>query len=204
MFIRAHDEVTDENQWRSFVRDQGFGHLAVNGVDDFPVVVPTQFVLRDDDVVLHLARPNPVFTALAGARCATLSVAGDWAYIPGSWRVSGDADPTLGIPTTYYAAVQISGAVEILDDIDEIAALLRIQLADLEPDGGLQDPLSHQQRFPAIRGIRLHIDDVRAKFKFGDNADVEHRANVKRNLVARNQPGDTPAAGRMTIGPIAD
>lgn len=198
MFIRAHDEVTDEKQWRSFVRDQGFGHLAVNGIDTVPVVVPTQFVLRDDDVVLHLARPNPVFAALAASPHATLSVAGDWAYIPGSWRVSGEQDPALGIPTTYYAAVQISGAVEVIDDIEEIAALLRVQIADVEPDGGLQDPINHQKRFPAIRGVRLSIDDVRAKFKFGDNADAENRANVKRNLESRSQPGDLPAAARMT------
>jgi len=32
-----------------------------------------------------------------------LSVAGDWAFIPGSWKAIGDEDPEYGIPTTYYA-----------------------------------------------------------------------------------------------------
>lgn len=198
MFIRAHDDVAaNEEQWRAFVHDQGFGQFAVNSSDTVPVVVPTQFVLRDDDIVFHLARPNPVFAALATAPHGVLSVVGDWAYIPGSWRISGDDDPSLGIPTTYYGAVQLAGAVTVIDDPEELAEILRIQIADLEPDGGLQDPTRHARRFPAIRGVRLSLDDVRAKFKYGDNADDEHRANVKRNLVDRAGPGDASTAARV-------
>lgn len=181
MLIRSHDAVTDEAQWRAFVARQGFGHLAVRGDGLVPVVVPTQFVLREVDVVLHLAKPNPVFEALAATPHAVLSVAGDWAYIPGAWKVVDDEDPSLGIPTTYYAAVQLIGAVEVIDDPDELASVLRTQLADVEPDGGLADPDVHRRKFAAIRGIRLSIDDVRAKFKYGGNVDVETSAGDRRS-----------------------
>jgi transcriptional regulator len=197
MLIRPHDVVTDEAQWRSFVTQQGFGHFAVSGAGRVPVVVPTQFVLRDDDVVFHLAKPNPVFDALAATPHAVLSVAGDWAYIPGAWKAIGDEDPSLGIPTTYYAAVQLIGSVVLTDDGDEIAAILRAQLADVEPDGGLQDPSVHEKQFTAIRGIRLAIDDVRAKFKYGGNADDAHREAAKARLLERDGPGDVAAAARV-------
>ena len=45
-----------------------------------------------------------------------LSVAGDWAFIPSEWKAIGGEDPALGIPTTYYAAVQLKGHAEIRDD----------------------------------------------------------------------------------------
>ncbi len=201
MLIRPNDAVTDEAQWRPFVQQQGFGHFAVSGAGRVPVVVPTQFVLRDDDVVFHLAKPNPVFDALAATPHAVLSIAGDWAYIPGAWKAIGDEDPSLGIPTTYYGAVQLIGSVEVIDAADDIAAILRTQLADLEPGGGLKDPLVHAKRFAAIRGLRLSIDEVRAKFKYGGNADDAHREATKARLLARGGPGDAAAARRVPLDP---
>ena len=200
MLIRPHDASTDEAQWRSFVHQQGFGHFAVSGAGGIPVLVPTQFVLLDDRVVFHLAKPNPVFAALAATPQAVLSIAGDWAYIPGAWRMVGDEDPSLGVPTTYYGAVQLSGPVTVTDEIEEIAAILRLQLADVEPDGGLQDPLVHTKRFAAIRGIEMMIDDARAKFKYGANVDIEHREAAAERLRARGGPGDLAAADRVQRG----
>lgn len=198
MLIRPHDLSDDEAQWRDFVTDQGFGHFVVAGDGEVPVVVPTQFVLLHDRVVFHLAKPNPVFEALAVTPRAVLSVAGDWAYIPGAWKAIGDEDPSLGVPTTYYAAVQLTGEVAVTDDPDEIAAILRLQLDDVEPDGGLQDPSVHVKRFKAIRGLTLSITDVRAKFKYGGNADADHRAAAAERLRNRGGPGDHAAAARVT------
>ena len=199
MLIRPHDAGTDEAHWRAFVRQQGFGHFAVNGTGPVPVLVPTQFVLLNDQVVFHLAKPNPVFEAISETSAAVLSVAGDWAYIPGAWKAIGDEDPSMGIPTTYYGAVQLIGSVEVTDEPEEIAAILRTQLADVEPDGGLQDPSVHAKQFKAIRGLRLTIDDVRAKFKYGGNADAEHRAAAAERLRARGGPGDSAAAARVPL-----
>lgn len=201
MFIRSHDGGADEETWREFVNSQGFGHLAVSGDGPVPVVVPTQFVLRQHELVLHLAKPNPVFAALEATPHAVLSVAGDWAYIPGAWRQIGDEDPTLGIPTTYYGAVQLSGAARVVDDPDELAAILRFQLADAEPaDSALRDPTAHLRRFPAIRGVRVSIDQVRTKFKYGANVDDAHRGAIVDQLIARNGPGDVAAAARVPRG----
>jgi len=200
MLIRPHDASTDEMRWRSFVRQQGFGHFAVCGEGEVPVLVPTQFVVIENQVVFHLAKPNPVFAALDATPQAVLSVAGDWAYIPGAWKAVGDEDPTLGIPTTYYGAVQLSGAVTVTDEPDEIAAILRTQLADVEPEGGLQDPSVHTKQFKAIRGLRMEIDDVRAKFKYGGNADAEHRAAAAERLRARGGPSDLAVAERVQLG----
>ena len=42
-----------------------------------------------------------------------LSVAGDWSYIPSAWKAIGDEDPRFGIPTTYYAGVQLTGTATV-------------------------------------------------------------------------------------------
>jgi transcriptional regulator len=195
MLIHPWDAGTSETEWVQFVRAQGFGHLVAAGRGrDVPVVVPTQFVLASaTEVVLHLARPNPIWTALDENPAVVLSVAGDWAYVPAAWKAIGAEDPRLGVPTTYYAAVQLVADASIIDDDDGKAAILRAQLAVTEPGSGAADPLEHGRVLRGIRGLRLTVRDVHAKFKYGGNVDDEHRAAVAGHLEQRNGPGDQAA-----------
>ncbi len=206
MLIRPHDDASDDiERWRSFVTQQAFGHLVASGLRrSVPVVVPTQFALIDDTLTLHLARPNPIFECLSeNARCL-MSVAGDWAYIPASWKAIQDEDPRSGIPTTYYGAVQLTGTATILDDPAQVADVLRLQLDDLEPAGDYIDPEEHGKKLGAIRGVQIAIEKVRAKLKYGGNVDQAHRDRVAEHLRARSGPGDNAAIDHMlNAGPSA-
>jgi transcriptional regulator len=195
VLIHPWDAGESEQEWVAFVRAQGFGHLVAAGRGrDVPVVVPTQFTLADrGTVLLHLARPNPIWDALDENPAVVLSVAGDWAYVPAAWKAIGEEDPRLGIPTTYYAAVQLIAEATVVDDLDGKAAILREQLADQEPGSGVADPVEHGRRLAGIRGLRLAVRDVRAKFKYGGNVDDAHRAAVAEHLAARRGPGDAAA-----------
>jgi transcriptional regulator len=195
VLIHPWDAGTSEAEWVTFVRAQGFGHLVAGGRGrDVPVVVPTQFALTSAaEVVLHLARPNPIWGALDENPAVVLSVAGDWAYVPAAWKAIGDEDPRLGIPTTYYAAVQLIADAHVIDDPDDKAAILRAQLQVTEPGSDVADPIEHGRRLAGIRGLRLAIRDVRAKFKYGGNADDAHRAAAAARLEQRRGPGDAAA-----------
>jgi transcriptional regulator len=196
MYVPAPDRTSGEDEWRPFVESQGFGHLIAAGSGrTVPVVVPTQFVLDGDRVLLHLAGPNPLFAAVAEQPRVLLSVAGEWAYIPSDWKAVGDEDPLLGIPTTYYAAVQLEGEATVAIDPDAVAEVLRLQLASVQPGVPVADPaVAHRGRLRAIRAITIPIDTVRAKFKYGGNVDDAHRRSVIDRLRARGGPGDLAAA----------
>jgi transcriptional regulator len=195
MLIHPWDASTGPAEWVDFVRAQGFGHLVAAGRDrDVPVVVPTQFALPDPSLILlHLARPNPIWPALAENPVVVLSVAGDWSYIPTAWKAIGDEDPRMGVPTTYYAAVQLIATAEIVDDAAAKAEILREQLQVTEPGSGAADPSEHGRTLKGIRGLRLAVREVRAKFKYGGNADDAHRAAIADQLSERKGPGDTAA-----------
>ena len=195
MLIHPWDAGAAEEQWTSFVRAQGFGHLIATGRDrEVAAVVPTQFALASPSLVLlHLARPNPIWAALAENPAVLLSVAGDWAYIPAAWKAIRDEDPRMGVPTTYYAAVQLTATAAVVDEPGDIAEILRAQLGVTEPGSGAADPAEHGRRLAGIRGLRLTVTDVRAKFKYGGNVDHAHRAAVARQLAARGGPGDEAA-----------
>lgn len=196
MYVANVDRSLGAEEWRPFVESQGFGHLVCAAASSpFPVIAPTQFVLEGSEVILHLAAPNPMLDALAEQPRAVLSVAGDWAFIPSAWKAIADEDPELGIPTTYYGAVQLRGRAAVVDSPEEVAGILRRQLRALQPGVPVADPLgAHPQKLRAIRGVVLAVEEVLAKFKYGGNVDVAHRAAVVERLRARDGPGDAAAA----------
>jgi transcriptional regulator len=203
MFIAPVDATLGETEWRPFVEAHPFGHLVVPGgpARVIPVVVPTQFVLADDTVWLHLVRANPVFEALAENPRVLLSVADDWAFIPSAWKAVGDEDPALGIPTTYYGAVQLLGAAKVHDERTapgSVAAILRRQLGTFQPDVEVADPAeAHGSKLLGILGMEIRVEQVSAKFKYGGNVDEEHRRAVAERLARRGGPGDDEAAGHL-------
>ncbi len=152
MHIPASDRGADDSEWRTFVEAHAFGHLVAAGIDrEVPVVVPTQFLLDGDRVLLHLAAPNPIFEALAEQPRVVLSIAGDWAFIPSAWKAIGAEDPALGIPTTYYAAVQLEGAATVSVEPATVASVLRRQLSALQPEvPGVASSLQAVDHRPAM------------------------------------------------------
>ena len=198
MLVHPWDETEGEEEWRHFVEAQGFGQLIAAGRDrEVPVVVPTQYLLDGDEVVLHLARPNPIWHAIEENPVVLLSVAGDWAYIPAAWKAIGEEDPALGIPTTYYAAVQLRCQATVVDDAPGKLEILRRQLGVLERDSGHADPEVHARKLAGIRGLRLAVADVTGKFKYGGNVDDAHREAIAERLRARGAAGDKAARAHL-------
>jgi transcriptional regulator len=198
MLIRRHDAPLSDEEWHEFLADHDFGELIVPGVGrDLPVVVPTHFIYDGDKtVLLHLAQPNPVWEALAERPRALLSVFGAYTYIPGHWNQN-----EYGVPTSYYAAVQLACDAEIVDDPAGIAEILERQLAHFQPEGK-HAPVEpgdnpYGKLLGSIRGIRLSVTDVRAKFKFGANRTVEHRRVVGTKLAERGRPLDLEARANL-------
>lgn len=198
MLIHRHDEPLSDAEWRAFVTDHDFGELIVPGAGrDLPIVVPTHFIYDGDkSVQLHLARPNPVWEALAQRPRALLSVFGAYTYIPGHWN-----QDEYGVPTSYYAAVQLACDAEVIDDPAQVAAILERQLAHFQPEGKHASVEPGDNRYGkllgSIRGIRLEVTDVRAKFKFGANRTVEHRRAIAAKLAERGRPLDAEARANL-------
>jgi transcriptional regulator len=169
-----------------FLRENEFGHLIAAGAGrDVPVVVPTQFLLADEHTaLLHLARRNPVWHAIDENPAVMLVVSGDWVFIPGGWKKipSLGEDRSHGIPTTFYASVQLICQAAPVDDEIGIVEILRMQIERLDPEGGLIDPAAHGWALNGTRGLRLAIQEIRAKFKYGGNLDETHRRHIAELL----------------------
>jgi transcriptional regulator len=203
VLVHPWDAPLDDAEWRGWLLRHDFGQLIAPGDGrDLPIVVPTHFLYDGATTVrLHLAKPNPVWAALRERPRALLTVVDDYTYVPSDWQAAPGTPRELGIPTSYYATVQLSCDVQVLDDPVATTEVLRAQLAHFEPAGGYLEPDAahehYRRRLPAIRGLVLTVTGVRAKFKFGGNKEPAHRQQLAEHLAERGGPADAAARDHL-------
>ncbi|MFE4516318.1 FMN-binding negative transcriptional regulator [Kitasatospora sp. NPDC056783] len=198
MLIRSWDRG-DEQEWRAWLAEgRDFGLLAANGApDEGPVLVPTHFLLDAErgEILLHLAAPNPLLAAVRADPHVTLAVTDGYAFAPGHWRGAP------GTPTSYYASVHFHCTAEVVESAAGKAEILNRQLAHFQPETpevrvvpGEEGPA---RQLPGLRGLRLTVDEVRAKFKYDDKKPAEAQYALADRLAER---ADGPGRARDQYG----
>jgi transcriptional regulator len=204
VLIHPWDAALGDDEWRTWLADgHDFGQLVVNGLPGQPpTVIPTHFVVEDTPtgtaLLIHLARPNPVWANVVADQNVVVTVIDDYAYIPTTWRAKAGGPLEDGVPTSYYAAVQLRCVAEIVDDPADKADLLSRQLAHFQPDGDhaavAVGAAPYGRMLSGIRGLRLQVTGVAAKFKYDDHNAPEHRTQIATRLTNRATGRDTAAA----------
>ncbi|MEU4269573.1 FMN-binding negative transcriptional regulator [Streptomyces sp. NPDC026092] len=204
MLIHPWDAAHDSDEWRTWLSRHDFGQLAVNGPPgEPPWVQPLHFRYDSEpgpygQVLTHLARPNPLWRALEENPTVLLSVVDDYAYVPGPWAAPEGAPPEHGTPTSFYAAVQLRCTAHVVDDPAEKAELLNRQVAHFQPEGGTAPVAPSEAPFgrllAGLRGVRLDVTDVRAKFKYANHKPEPVQDAIVVGLTTRAARGDAEAA----------
>ncbi|MGP4006669.1 FMN-binding negative transcriptional regulator [Streptomyces sp. 4N124] len=200
MLIHPWDAPHDDTEWQQWLAVHDFGHLAVNGLEgEPPHVQPLHFTYDADrgEALTHLARPNPIWPALLADPEAVLSVVDDYVYVPGPWQAAPEDPPAHGTPTSFYAAVQLHCRAHIVDDPTEKSALLNRQVDHFQPEGGSAKvavgEAPYGRMLSGIRGLRLEVTDVRAKFKYANHRSEEVKDRIAKELTHRAGPRDASA-----------
>jgi len=204
MLIHPWDAPGQPDEWRAWLGTSApFGQLVVNNLDaaEAPIVVPTHAVLAGETLLIHLARPNPIWPHIEASGKVRFTVIGDYAYIPSIWRAKAGGPDEDGVPTSYYSTVQFTCVSTIVDDPAAKADLLRTQMLHIQPEGGNAvigpDLPPYGRMLPGIRGLRLAITEVTAKFKYDDHNPIDHRVRVSADLDRRGLLHDAGAAAQQ-------
>ncbi|MFJ2580301.1 FMN-binding negative transcriptional regulator [Kitasatospora aureofaciens] len=200
MLIRSWDRG-DEAEWRAWLAEgRDFGLLAANGAPgEGPVLVPTHFLLDADagEILLHLATPNPLLAAVRADPQVTLAVTDGYAFAPGHWR----GEP--GTPTSYYASVHFHCTAEVVESAAGKAEILNRQLAHFQPETPDIRVVPGEGEFsrllPGLRGLRLTVREVRAKFKYDDKKPADAQYAIAERLAERGRGRGQDALARTQL-----
>lgn len=204
MLVHPWDAPRDDAEWQQWLTVHDFGQLVVNGQDgEPPHVQPLHFTYDAErgEVLTHLARPNPMWPALLAYPEVVLSVVDDYVFVPGPWQAAPEDPPEHGEPTSFYAAVQLRCRARVVDDPAEKAELLNGQVGHFQPEGGSAEvavgQVPYGRLLSGIRGLRLEVTGVRAKFKFGGRRSEEVQDRIAGRLAGRAGPRDAAAREHM-------
>ncbi|GGJ55675.1 FMN-binding negative transcriptional regulator [Streptomyces brasiliensis] len=204
MLIHPWDAARDDAEWHGWLAAHDFGQLAVNGPSgEPPFVQPLHFAYDRErgEAVTHLARTNPLWPSLEANPVVLLSVVDDYVYVPGPWQAPPDVPSEHGVPTSFYTAVQLRCTAHVVDDPAAKAELVNRQLGHFQPDGGsalaVPGEAPYGRMLSGIRGLRLEVTGVRAKFKYASQKPEEVKDRIAAGLAARGGPGDGAARDHL-------
>ena len=183
MYIPAHNRVDDRETTNAFIHAYGFATVVTSdGARPFASHLPVLLDEGNGTLRSHMARANPQWKQFKPDEELLCIFHGPHAYISPSWYVQQH-----DVPTWNYSAVHVYGLPRIVDDHDELKAIVvdttekyeslmpqpfKLTLSDEEVDRMLR----------GIAGFTVEIRRVEAKFKLGQNRSAEDREGTVRGL----------------------
>lgn len=173
------------------------GYLGIMTPDQYPRVVPVNFVTIGDRVYFHGAQSGEKHDAFARGQKVTFCIAIPYAVIPSYWRSTDYACPA----TQFFKSILIRGHGVIVHDPDEKAAALQALMEKHQPDIGFRpidasDPL-YAKALDEVAVFRIDPERIDIRSKFGENLSRETRLVLIEKLKERNEGLDPETAMEM-------
>lgn len=198
MYTPEEYRIDDAEIVRDFIGRHGFGIvLSVAGGAIHDTHLP--LVLSGDGAFLlgHMSLMNEQWKGWVENPAVKVIFHGPHTYISPRYY-KGDRY----VPTWNYTAVSVTGTVEIVDDPEEAAELVRMLIAFHE--SGFPDPwqadMTSRRILNQLRGVvcfRIRIEHFEAKFKLNQDKPEEDRLSVIAHLRASDDPMDRMVAALM-------
>ena len=192
MYVPDHFREARPAVLHDFVRDHSFGTL-VSHVDGEPFATHLPFLLdagRGPHGTLraHLARANPHWRSFQEGTTSLVIFQGPHAYVSPSWYAT-----PVAVPTWNYTAVHVHGQPRLVEDREELRALVddTVRLYEqLYPEPWRMDRLDEalvDKMLDNIVGFEITIDRLEGKLKLSQNRSAADREGV---IAALTRQGD--------------
>ena len=206
MYIPSHFRQSDRGVLHALIESNSFATL-VSVHDGLPFASHLPFLLDagrgvHGTLLAHMARANPQWRDFADGRELLAIFQGPHAYITPSWYATEQH-----VPTWNYAVVHAYGVPRIIDDPDEMMAMLarlvRVNEAGFERPWKMKDDPWTRGLLSAVVGFEIEMTRLEGKFKLSQNRDTEDYAGVLDALGRSDRADDREMAAMMKPRPDA-
>lgn len=184
MYVPKHFSVPAKETLQSLLPASSFATLITTDSDSVPYATHLPFSYDPDKgengtLIAHMARSNSHWHFFDVAESLVI-FSGPHAYISPRYYASD-----INVPTWNYVAVHAYGKPQIIEDTDQVKALL--DRLTLENEAGGENPWSTGEldekrlgaMMKAIVAFEIPLTRLEAKAKLGQNKSAEDQAAVK-------------------------
>lgn len=178
MYIPNSFSATDESAL-DLIELIGFGQLISIVEGDIQVsYLPVLLDRENRTLVTHAAKLNPHIQALSLNSKVSMTFLGSHGYISPSWYKQNS------VPTWNYQAVEVKGEVQLINNEQELHALVSKMSRFYEDrhTNGAWDGQYNQTMLKHIIGLEIRIDSIQGKFKLSQNKSDEDVQRVINKL----------------------
>jgi transcriptional regulator len=207
VYVPKHFEVTDTAWCHALIRAQSFALMITADETGAPFATHLPILVDERRGPLgtlrgHVARANPHWRHLAAGRPTLVVFSGAHAYVSPSWYATHPA-----VPTWNYVAVHASGTGALVEDAEQVRALLADLVHVYESPGPEAwsfealpaDYVAGMQR--GIVAFEIPIARLEGKAKLSQNRDAVDRGRTREALAASDDPVARAVAALMAGTP---
>lgn len=194
---RKEFSIEEQQEIDAFLKEMSFGYLGTIGQDGWPHMTPLNYTYVNGSIYFHGSRRGEKMEEIVQSKQVSFAVAKEFAIIPSYFT-----DPRQACPATaFFKSVHIRGVAEPVEELEEKALALSGLMEKLQPEGGYApitpaDP-KYAGELKAVSVVRITINELTAKFKFGQNLNEERRGKVLEGLAERGRPEDVETMEMM-------
>lgn len=194
---RKEFTIAEQAEIDAFLQEMTFGFLATVGEDGWPHMKALNFVCVDGALYFHGSKIGEKMEDLKSDNRVTFSVAKEYSLIPSYF-----SDPKLACPATaFFKSVTMRGRAVLVEDLVEKAKAFTAFMEKLQPEGGYEPIDPEDQEYANNLGgvalVKVEIEDLSAKFKFGQNLTENRMEKLVSQLDARGTELDRETIAMM-------
>lgn len=194
---RKEFSVEEAAEVESFLAGMTFGFLGTIDKEGWPHITPLNFVYERGCIYFHGSKAGDKMKEIGRSDRVTFAVAKEYALIPSYYT-----DPKLACPATaFFKSVHIRGTASVVSDLSEKAAALAAFMRKLQPEGDYApiepEDADYAGQLKSVAVVKIKVEELTAKFKFGQNWQEAQREHVAAQLEQRGKDLDAETAALM-------
>jgi nitroimidazol reductase NimA-like FMN-containing flavoprotein (pyridoxamine 5'-phosphate oxidase superfamily) len=175
-------EIKSKQKIIEFLNKEHVGRIASMDKDDFPQIIPMNFVFVNDAIYMHSHIRGEKIENIKRNPKVGFEVDREIEFLPSYFSSPTDASQA----DTLYISVVIKGYGTIVSENNEKSMALNALMEKYQPEGGYEKIRPDMSVIDEVAIIKIVPQTMRGKYKIGQHLDKNTRKNLARRILERN------------------
>ena len=175
-------EIKSKEKIAHFLNEEHVGRIASIDENGFPQIIPMNFVFLNDAIYMHSHIKGEKLDNVKRNPRVGFEVDRELEFLPSYFEDPNDAS----LADTLYISVVIKGIATIIQDRQEKTLALNGLMKKYQPEGRYEPLREDMPVIDHVAIIKVSPDEIRGKYKIGQNLSKEDRMDLAQKILKRN------------------